>query len=182
MSPSRETAEGGFIPKMNLRPFLVDNQLELPAQHPALFVHMLDAELIAAELGLGDHRMHAGLGERRADPDRRLRLGGERRGEDGEGCDERNEARQVHAPRVRWRQPDGKGNRAPGPPGSTAGAPRCSHLYPPRSGSLDARKAAQKNRSNRGRTSSRMYSQARPTWCSTGWAPHGNSLPSVIKP
>src|SRR6266478_1769701 len=112
MSPSRETAEGGFIPKMNLRPFLVDNQLELPAQHPALFVHMLDAELIAAELGLGDHRMHAGLGERRADPDRRLRLGGERRGEDGEGCDERNEARQVHAPRIRWRQPDGKERRS----------------------------------------------------------------------
>ena len=35
---------------------------------------MLDAELVAATLVLGEPRNRAGLGERRADPDPRLRL------------------------------------------------------------------------------------------------------------
>ena len=67
-----------------VRPVVVDDQLELPPQHPALVVQVLDAELVAAELVLADRRIRAGLGERRADPDRRLRLSDERRGEEGE--------------------------------------------------------------------------------------------------
>ena len=40
-----ETDGGG-----GLRPVVVDSQLELPPQHPALVVQVLDAELVAAEL------------------------------------------------------------------------------------------------------------------------------------
>jgi len=52
----------------------------------------LDAELVAAELVLAERRVHAGLGERRADPDRRLCLRDRRdrqrqRREEGDGED-----------------------------------------------------------------------------------------------
>jgi len=51
---------------------------------------VLDAELVAAELVLAGRRIQAGLGERGADPDRRLRLRDRRdrpgqRHEDGNG-------------------------------------------------------------------------------------------------
>ena len=55
-----------------VRPVVVDHQLEPPPQHSALVVRVLDAELVTAKLALADRRKRAGLGERRADPDRRL--------------------------------------------------------------------------------------------------------------
>ena len=75
-----------------IRPIVVDEQLELPPQHPAVVVHVLDAELVAAEQGLAGCRIRAGLGERRTDPDRLLRLRDRRdrprqRREDGDGQD-----------------------------------------------------------------------------------------------
>ena len=68
------------------------DELELPPQHSALVVHVLHAELVAAELALAERRIRAGLGERGADPDRRLRLRARRgrprqRHEEGDGED-----------------------------------------------------------------------------------------------
>ncbi len=66
------------------------HQLELPPQHPAFVVHVLDAQLIATVQVRPDRGVAAGERERGADPDRRLRVRDRRdrprqRYEDGDG-------------------------------------------------------------------------------------------------
>src|SRR5262249_10258694 len=57
-----------------LRLVVLDQQLELSSKHAALLVRVLHAELVAAKLILSEGREGPRLGERGADPERRLRL------------------------------------------------------------------------------------------------------------
>ena len=80
-----------------------------PPQHLSPGVQVLDAELVAAKLVLAERRIQTGLGERRADADRRLRPR-DRRGEDtdGDACDE-TEPAELHRAVV-WHARGGQAN------------------------------------------------------------------------